>query len=427
MYKVTGRESDMFRVLDLDEGTEELLSAEQLVLALGVAEIEGCRHSENGIEVWYDGVEKYEIPIEVWAPVKSSYNRLFSDGIWQYEVSNFGSVRSTHLVHAYGFRLLTDKRVLKMKDSDGYCSVTLSSVALGRKTHIVHKLVADVFVFNVRNLSEINHIDECKSNNAAYNLEWCTRIENLNHGTRRERIAATLSKPVRRYSVDGDVLDEFLSTVSAGEILGFSYTGIYRCCKRSLITYKGFVFRYIIDDEFFGTDKSAVSEFIKSHRNHSTRIRYVRQYALDGTLVADGMSGREACKRVGSSNILLCCKRVFKTVGGYIWRYEDDDELFNLTEQERVEAVAEQFDIRPQIRQYTLAGLFVQEHQSARSAATFIGTHCNRILDCCKRRCGRRSASGFLWRYSDDDEFADRPENAKAIEEFRKSKAIQSE
>lgn len=45
----------------------------------------------------------------------------------------------------------------------------------------VHRLVAKEFLNNSNNYSEVNHIDGNKMNNAATNLEWCTRSYNLQH------------------------------------------------------------------------------------------------------------------------------------------------------------------------------------------------------------------------------------------------------
>jgi hypothetical protein len=44
-----------------------------------------------------------------------------------------------------------------------------------------HKFIADIFVPNPNNYTEINHIDFDKSNNSASNLEWCSREYNMRH------------------------------------------------------------------------------------------------------------------------------------------------------------------------------------------------------------------------------------------------------
>lgn len=52
------------------------------------------------------------------------------------------------------------------------------------KSISVHKLVADQFIPNNRNLHEINHLDWNKKNNKVSNLEWVTREQNMQHSSK---------------------------------------------------------------------------------------------------------------------------------------------------------------------------------------------------------------------------------------------------
>lgn len=51
------------------------------------------------------------------------------------------------------------------------------------KTVSIHRLVAIAYLSNENNLSDVNHKDENKTNNAVSNLEWCSHKDNINYGT----------------------------------------------------------------------------------------------------------------------------------------------------------------------------------------------------------------------------------------------------
>ena len=109
------------------------------------------------------------------------------DGI--YQVSNMGRVKSVDRTYWHGNRMYHQhEKILRLnKDSGGYSTVMLYDKYHKAKRILVHILVARAFILNVNDLPEINHIDEDKSNNQVSNLEWCSRLYNVNYGTGRER------------------------------------------------------------------------------------------------------------------------------------------------------------------------------------------------------------------------------------------------
>lgn len=90
-----------------------------------------------------------------------------------YQVSDIGRVRSLK----YG-----KVRVLKQsKVGMGYLRVSLYKDNK-EKYFPVHRLVAQAFIPNDNILNnEINHINECKTDNRASNLEWCDRRYNTTY------------------------------------------------------------------------------------------------------------------------------------------------------------------------------------------------------------------------------------------------------
>lgn len=85
-----------------------------------------------------------------------------------YKVSNLGRIKNKH-------------KILKTYViNSGYLCIKLHNEN-GRKSFLVHRLVAQLFINNESNHSEVNHIDGNKDNNCASNLEWVTSSTNKKH------------------------------------------------------------------------------------------------------------------------------------------------------------------------------------------------------------------------------------------------------
>lgn len=177
-----------------------------------------------------------------------------SEEIWKdivgyeglYEVSNTGKVRSLNYLH-------TGKvRELRLgADKDGYLLVHLCRGGKV-KTHKVHSLVMEAFVGPRPEGYEINHINECKTNNRVENLEYCTHRENCNHGTHNERVAAAntngkLSTPVLEYGAFADLAwaKSWPSAREAGRSGGYDIGSVCNCCNGKRKHHHGKIFRYV--------------------------------------------------------------------------------------------------------------------------------------------------------------------------------------
>ena len=122
--------------------------------------------------------------IEVWKDIQG-YEGL-------YQVSNFGNVRGLDRV-IYGNGSYKNGRFVKgglLKQRNGeYLRVNLNKDGV-KKTERIHVLVANAFLPNPFNYSEINHIDGNKHNNNLSNLEWCSRSYNAKHYWNLKKIVA---------------------------------------------------------------------------------------------------------------------------------------------------------------------------------------------------------------------------------------------
>lgn len=106
-----------------------------------------------------------ELEQERWKPI------FGYDGL--YEVSDLGRVRSKHS---------GEWTVLKQKNSRcGYLRIGLWKDRK-QKFLLVHRLVANAFIPNDNIFNDqVNHRNECKSDNRVSNLEWCDRYYNMHY------------------------------------------------------------------------------------------------------------------------------------------------------------------------------------------------------------------------------------------------------
>lgn len=109
-------------------------------------------------------------------------------GFSKYLISDTGLVYS----------LEKDKIISQYDNGCGYMQVVLRSDEGKPKSMRVHRLVYLAHRGNIPRNLEVNHIDECKTNNNIENLELLTRAENNNYGTHNARI----SKSMKRYCAE---------------------------------------------------------------------------------------------------------------------------------------------------------------------------------------------------------------------------------
>ena len=184
-------------------------------------------------------------------------NRKYMIEIWKtviikgetydnYQVSNLGRLMSLNY-RGTGRAELMNPGKLK----DGYLIVVLTKDRK-RHTYTVHRLIAETFLPNPNNLPEVNHKDENKENNFVGtpendykdgNLEWCDSKDNCNYGTRNERIAKAKSKPVLQFTLTGEFIREWPSTMECKRN-GFNQGNISSCCLGERKSADGYIWKY---------------------------------------------------------------------------------------------------------------------------------------------------------------------------------------
>ena len=161
----------------------------------------------------------------------------------RYQVSSMGRVKSLERKNCLGRTV--KERILKSRTNRyGYMEVNLCADGK-RKMLKVHRLVCQAFHDNPDNKPEVNHVNEDKTDNRACNLEWSTRRENINHGTRNERVAKALSKPVGQYTLDGDLVKAWQSANEVERQTGFGKGNISLAANGKFKQAYGFIWKYV--------------------------------------------------------------------------------------------------------------------------------------------------------------------------------------
>ena len=97
-----------------------------------------------------------------------------------YQVSNMGRVRSLDRKDGRGNQI-KGRMLILHKNRNGYLQAAIFSKGKTKLSY-VHRLVAQAFIPNAKQLKCVNHKDENKTNNIVDNLEWCDHKYNNNYG-----------------------------------------------------------------------------------------------------------------------------------------------------------------------------------------------------------------------------------------------------
>lgn len=164
-----------------------------------------------------------------------------------YQVSNYGNVRSVDRIVqcSNSKRFYKGRSISRCVDDKGYARVLLS-VSGKHESCQVHRLVAKAFIDNPDDLPEVNHKDENPLNNHCDNLEWCSKVYNLEYGTGRARSIQSHMKRVLQYDMNMQFIAEYDGVNSAARAINKpkDATAITKCCTGKNKTAHGYIWRY---------------------------------------------------------------------------------------------------------------------------------------------------------------------------------------
>lgn len=111
------------------------------------------------------------------------------------------------------------------------------------KTEYISRLVAETYIPNPNNKSDVNHIDRNTRNNNVNNLEWATHGE-----IQKESYRGFKAPGGRVYSKKIMIVEtgeEFPSIRACAKAIGGSASGIRHYLNNNLESYKGFHFKLL--------------------------------------------------------------------------------------------------------------------------------------------------------------------------------------
>lgn len=152
------------------------------------------------------------------------------EGYEWYLVTSFGRV----------FSLKSGKFMKGCPTNKGYLQLDLCKDGQ-RRVKSIHRLVAQAFLPNYSEDLQVNHLDECKTNNHVINLEMCSCKDNINHGTHTQRMAEKRSKKV--FCLTNGVT--YPSIKEASRQLNIDPRRISDCCNGKITQTKGYQFNFI--------------------------------------------------------------------------------------------------------------------------------------------------------------------------------------
>lgn len=133
------------------------------------------------------------------------------------------------------------------------------------------------------------------------------------------------SIPVVCLTLDGEFVKEYRSSAEAERLDGFTNTTVLECCKGKALTCKGHQFMFKDDYEANGSKK-----YVKPNVWNMTSVI---QCDMDGNFIAKYKSVQDASRISGvrRSTISGVITGTYKSAGGYIWVYEKDFPIKDLS------------------------------------------------------------------------------------------------
>lgn len=271
---------------------------------------------------------------------------------YRYWVSNYGDIKRGvgDFIDKAGRHIHCDEKIFWSEEQSlaggNEAQGEYKMVNINGKKMYSHRLAASVFIPNPERKPEINHKDGitynnycgCKEKNYEdSNLEWVTRKENMEHASKnglinhesllrkitckknQKKSLDVTKKPVYQMDLNGNILNEFESTVEAGKATGIQPQRISAVATGAKYrkSCNGYVWVYVEDYD----PKKDYSYNMSKEKSKKA----VTQYDMEGNFIAEYESIVEAYRSNGwhpNSYIGECCSGRRRKYKNYKWKYK---------------------------------------------------------------------------------------------------------
>lgn len=193
---------------------------------------------------------------------------------------------------------------------DGYCTTGLTPDDDTKQyRYRVHRIIAQTWLENLKNLPTVNHKDGDGRNNKVDNLEWASHSDQVKHAV-ETGLLKRKTKEICQADEEGNLIAEFSSMKEAYEKTGVSINTISAACVGKYRMSGGFTWYY---------KENFVGQKMRKFGNCKT----VHQYTLKGKFLKEYESVNEAAETMGvhPSTMAEACRGIQKTCKGYVWEY----------------------------------------------------------------------------------------------------------
>lgn len=184
-----------------------------------------------------------------------------------------------------------------------------------QKAKLIGRFVSD----ETKEKQRLSHIDKKRSDESK-KKQSLSRIGKKDSDETRFKKSNHQKKCVYQYDIEKRVILHKYDSIKDAYI-NTGIKGISACCNYNQKTAGGFIWSLnILSDEELNY------MILKSKKEYNPIVKKVYQYDLDYKLIEIYDSVIDAFSKTNIYNISNCCRNLYKSAGGYIWKYEKINE-----------------------------------------------------------------------------------------------------